>query len=217
MKPFTTLRARAVAMPQANIDTDQVIPARLMRRPRTMPEGYAPYLFHDMRRTAGGEQDPAFPLNATVNAGAEIIVAGRNFGCGSSREAAVYALVDSGICCVIAPSHGDIFSANSINNGLLPARVDEADIETLIGLLDRGGVEVEVDLVDCRIMVGNRQFAFQIDPVWRTRLLNGWDDIDLTRRFAGDIASFVAADSDKRPWARLPTEEEVQPAHLDKS
>ena len=212
MKPFTTLRARAVAMPQANIDTDQVIPARLMRRPRTMPEGYAPYLFHDMRRTAGGEQDPAFPLNATVNAGAEIIVAGRNFGCGSSREAAVYALVDSGIRCVIAPSHGDIFSANSINNGLLPARVEEADMETLLGLLERGGVEVEVDLQDCRIMVGNRQFAFQIDPLWRTRLLNGWDDIDLTRRFAGDITSFVAADAARRPWARLPTEEEVQPA-----
>jgi 3-isopropylmalate/(R)-2-methylmalate dehydratase small subunit len=211
MKPFTVLRSVAAAMPQANIDTDQVIPARLMRQPRTMPEGYSPYLFHDLRRIAGRELDPAFPLNKPANKGASIIVAHRNFGCGSSREAAVYALVDSGIRCVIAPSHGDIFSANSVNNGLLPARVAEADAEILLGLLERGGVEIEVDLQECKIKAGNRQFDFQVDPVWRARLLNGWDDIDMTRRFAPDIASFVAGDVLKRPWARLPGDDEVNP------
>jgi 3-isopropylmalate/(R)-2-methylmalate dehydratase small subunit len=211
MKLFTTLRSVAAAMPQADIGTDQVIPARLMRRPRTMPEGYAPYLFHDMRRTASGEQSPDFPLNTAVNKGAAIIAAGRNFGCGSSREAAVYALVDSGVRCVIAPSHGDIFSANSVNNGLLPARVDEVEMEALLDLLERGGVEVEVDLQECKIKVGNRQFDFQLDPVWRTKLLNGWDDIDMTRRFANDIATFVAADTAKRPWACLPGDDEVRP------
>jgi 3-isopropylmalate/(R)-2-methylmalate dehydratase small subunit len=196
-------------MPQANIDTDQVIPARLMRQPRTMPQGYAPYLFHDMRRTEAKGLDLAFPLNDPVNKDAAIIVARRNFGCGSSREAAVYALVDSGIRCVIAPSHGDIFSANAINNGLLPARIGEAEADILLGLLERGGVDVEVDLQDCKIRAGNRQFDFQIDPVWRTKLLNGWDDIDMTRRFAADIASFVASDASKRPWARLPGDGET--------
>jgi 3-isopropylmalate/(R)-2-methylmalate dehydratase small subunit len=209
MKPFTTLRSVAVAMPQANIDTDQLIPARLMRQPRTMPQGYSPYLFHDLRRIAGGALDPAFPLNKPANAGAAIIVAHRNFGCGSSREAAVYTLVDSGIRCVIAPSHGDIFSANSINNGLLPARVAEDDIETLLGLLEKDGVAVEVDLQDCKIRVGNHPFDFQIDPVWRTKLLNGWDDIDMTRRFAPDIAAFVERDATQRPWARLAGDDEV--------
>ena len=212
MKPFTTLRSIAAAMPQANIDTDQVIPARLMRRPRTMPEGYAPYLFHDMRRAASGEHKSDFPLNAPVNDGAAIIAAGRNFGCGSSREAAVYALVDSGIRCVIAPSHGDIFSANSVNNGLLPARVEEREMEALLGLLERGGVEVEVDQQECKIKVGNRQFDFQIDPVWRTKLLNGWDDIDMTRRFANNITTFVAEDAAKRPWASLADDDEVRPS-----
>jgi 3-isopropylmalate/(R)-2-methylmalate dehydratase small subunit len=110
---------------------------------------------------------------------------------------------------VIAPSHGDIFSANSINNGLLPARVAEADIEALLGLLERGRVEIEVDLEECKIRAGDRQFDFQIDPVWRTKLMNGWDDIDMTRRFAPNIASFVAADVSKRPWARLPSNVEV--------
>jgi len=83
-------------------------------------------------------------------------------------------------------------------------------METLLGLLERGGVEVEVDLQECKIKVGNRQFDFQIDPVWRTKLLKGWDDIDMTRRFAEDITAFTAADAAKRPWARLPGEDELR-------
>ena len=157
MKVTTLLRAVACALPQANIDTDQVIPARFLLQPRTLGSGYDRFLFHDMRRASDGKLDPAFPLNATRSPQAEIVVAGRNFGCGSSREAAVYALADSGIRCVIAPSHGDIFSSNSVNNGLLPARVADKDAETLLGLVEAGGVEIAVDLENCSIVTGNHQ------------------------------------------------------------
>lgn len=202
MQPFTTLTAVAAALPLANIDTDQVIPARFMRQPRTAEAGYDRFLFHDMRRLPDGSDDPAFALNQPRNRAARIIAARRNFGCGSSREAAVYALVDSGIRCVVAPSFGDIFSSNAVNNGLLPARVAEEDIETLLAVLEPGGEEVKVDLQACSIAVGDRAFSFQIDPIWRIRLLNGWDDIDMTRRFAGEIASWVEADRALRPWAQ---------------
>jgi 3-isopropylmalate/(R)-2-methylmalate dehydratase small subunit len=203
MQPFTTLTAVAAAMPLANIDTDQVIPARFMRQPRTPDAGYDRFLFHDMRRRPDGSDDPAFALNQPRNRGARIIAARRNFGCGSSREAAVYALVDSGIRCVVAPSFGDIFSSNAVNNGLLAARVAEADIEALLDTLAPGGVEIDVDLHACSVTAGGRVYPFQIDPVWRLRLLNGWDEIDMTRRFRSEIAAWVEADRGRRPWAQV--------------
>ena len=203
MQPFTTLTAVAAALPLANIDTDQVIPARFMRQPRTPEAGYDRFLFHDMRRRPDGSDDPAFALNQPRNRGARIIAARRNFGCGSSREAAVYALVDSGIRCVVAPSFGDIFSSNAANNGLLAARVAEADIERLLDTLAPGGVEIDVDLHACSVSAGGGVYPFQIDPVWRLRLLNGWDEIDMTRRFSGDIDAWVEADRQLRPWAQV--------------
>lgn len=203
MEPIVRFRSIACALPQINIDTDQVFPARFMKEPRTPPLGYAPYLFHDVRRDAAGAADPAFPLNQPPNAGAKIIVARRNFGSGSSREAAVYALVDAGVRCVIAPSHGDIFAANAINNGLLPAAVDAPDAEELIALLAPGGIDMEVDLETQRIRAGAREFVFRVDPVWRVRLLNGWDDIDMTRRFSREIDAWAARDVGLRPWAQL--------------
>ena len=123
MQPFQRLTATACPLPYANIDTDQLIPARFMKRSRA--EGYGGYLLHDMRFSGDGAEIADFPLNRSRYRNAQIIVARRNFGAGSSREAAVYALVDYGIRCVIAPSFGDIFASNSVNNGLLPARVDE--------------------------------------------------------------------------------------------
>ena len=122
MQPFVTLTAPACPLPLSNVDTDQLIPARFMSRPRS--EGYGDFLLHDLRRGEAGALDPAFPLNAHPGAG--ILVARRNFGCGSSREAAVYALADFGFACVIAPSFGDIFASNAVNNGLLPATVPGA-------------------------------------------------------------------------------------------
>lgn len=199
MQPFQRLSATACPLPYANIDTDQLIPARFMKRSRA--EGYGGYLLHDMRFAGEGVEIPEFPLNRPAYRNAQIVVARRNFGAGSSREAAVYALVDYGICCVIAPSFGDIFASNSVNNGLLPAKVDEQDAEALMRFLENDGTELTVDLGTQSITAGDVQVPFVVDPVWRMKLLNGWDDIDLTLSQADAIARFTAEDTARRPWA----------------
>lgn len=199
MQPFQSLTAVASPLPYANIDTDQLIPARFMKRSRA--EGYGGYLLHDMRFSGDGAEIPDFPLNRPDWRTAQIIVARRNFGAGSSREAAVYALVDYGIRCVIAPSFGDIFASNSVNNGLLPAKVDENDAEALILILQRDGAALTVDLEAQSITAGDLTVPFTVDPVWRMKLLNGWDDIDLTLNQADAIARFTAEDAARRPWA----------------
>jgi 3-isopropylmalate/(R)-2-methylmalate dehydratase small subunit len=198
MKPFDVLRASACAMPIAGIDTGQLIPARFMKRSRA--DGYGQFLFYDMRFDADGKPLPDFPLNAASAQGAEILVTRRNFGTGSSREAAVYALVDFGFRCVIAPSFGDIFASNAVNNGLLPACVSDADAEEILSLLEGENKIVTVDLKECLIRVGNRSFSFTIDPIWQTKLLNGWDDLDLTLSLTSDIERFEAQAAATRPW-----------------
>jgi 3-isopropylmalate/(R)-2-methylmalate dehydratase small subunit len=202
MQPFRILRATACPLPMANVDTDQLIPARFMSRPRSA--GYGDFLLHDLRFSADGVPRPDFPLNLPERAGSGILVARRNFGSGSSREAAVYALVDHGIRCVLAPSFGDIFSGNAVNNGLLPARLDEAATEALLAWLESGGLEVTVDLEACTVSAGELRWTFQVDPVWRTKLLNGWSDVDLTLSHAAAIEAFAGADRQRRPWAWLP-------------
>lgn len=200
MEPFRQLTAVACPLPLANIDTDQILPARFLKRPRA--ESHGPVLFHDLRFDAEGRPRPDFPLNRPQWAGARILVARRNFGAGSSRESAVYALVDYGIRCVVAPSFGDIFASNAVNNGLLPARVSEAEAEELIAALEHGVAEATVDLEAQTIRAGNHSVAFAVDPVWRMKLLNGWDDLDLTRSYAKEIEAFAARDVALRPWAR---------------
>lgn len=199
MQPFRRLQAPACPLPIANIDTDQLIPARFMKRSRA--EGYGGYLLHDMRFDGDETPKPDFPLNQQQYANAQIVVARRNFGAGSSREAAVYALVDYGIRCVVAPSFGDIFASNAVNNGLLPARVSEADAEVLLSMIGDGTRELTIELQQQTIEVSDRSFRFDVDPVWRLKLLNGWDDIDLTLNYADEIAAFAAADCVTRPWA----------------
>ena len=199
MQPFRRLVAPACPLPIANIDTDQLIPARFMKRSRA--EGYGGYLLHDMRFNPDGTPIPDFPLNKPSFANAQVIVARRNFGAGSSREAAVYALADFGIRCVVAPSFGDIFASNAVNNGLLPATVSEPDAEALLSALSSGAPELCVDLEEQSITRGELSIPFGIDEVWRKKLLNGWDDIDLTLQYADEISAFAAADRTKRPWA----------------
>lgn len=201
MTPLAKIRSVACGLPIINIDTDQIFPARFMKQPRSV--GYHTFLFHDLRRK-GDALDAGFPLNDPANAQARILVGRRNFGSGSSREAAVYALVDQGIRCAIAPSFGDIFASNAVNNGLLPARVSEDDAEALLALVAPGGVELAVDLETCEIACGDRRFPFQVDPVWRVKLLNGWDDIDITLGYRADIDRWLAADAARRPWAAVP-------------
>jgi 3-isopropylmalate/(R)-2-methylmalate dehydratase small subunit len=201
MRPFVSLQAPACPLPYANIDTDQLIPARYLRRPRS--DNHGAILLHDLRRKPDGELDPGFTLNDPAFAGAGIAVARRNFGCGSSREAAVYALVDYGFRVVVAPSFGDIFAANAVKNGLVPARVDEADAEALIGALIRGEAGIlHADLPSQTIRYGETVIAFAIDPVWKQQLLNGWDDIDLTLSEGPAISAFFARDAKARPWAQ---------------
>jgi 3-isopropylmalate/(R)-2-methylmalate dehydratase small subunit len=199
MQPFQRLTAIACPLPYANVDTDQLIPARFMKRSRA--EGYGGYLLHDMRFASDGSEISDFPLNRPEWNNAQIIVARRNFGAGSSREAAVYALADFGIRCVIAPTFGDIFASNAVNNGFLPARVEEHEAETLIRALENGVAEMSVDLESQTIFAGDIVVSFVLDPVWRMKLLNGWDDIDLTLSRKDAIAQFVAEDAKRRPWA----------------
>jgi len=202
MEPLKTIATPAIPLALANVDTDQLIPARFMKRPRAA--GYGPFLLHDLRESAvarGGVD----PLGDPRHAGAAILVARRNFGSGSSREAAVYALADFGLRCIVAPSFGDIFASNAVKNGMLPARVAEADAEALLASLALiEGRGVAIDLAAQTIAVGNLDVSFAIDPVWKTQLMNGWDDIDLTLAETPAIARFRAADANLRPWARLP-------------
>jgi len=201
MEPLRILSARACPLPLANVDTDQLIPARFMKRPRSA--GYGDFLLRDLRFD-GDTPRADFPLNRPERQGSRILVARRNFGSGSSREAAVYALVDHGIRCVLAPSFGDIFSSNAVNNGLLPARIGEDEAEALLSWLDQGGDSMTVNLEACQLEAGGQTFGFAVDPVWRTKLLNGWSDIDLTLSHAAAIDSFAQADSERRPWVLPP-------------
>lgn len=197
MTPLTIVESRAIPLALANVDTDQLIPARFMKRPRS--EGYGPFLLHDLRSEAGSE---AARLDDSTFAGAQILVARRNFGSGSSREAAVYALADFGFRCILAPSFGDIFASNAVKNGVLPAQISEADTELLLADSTlRNGGPVVVDLAAQTIRVGNQTISFDIEPVWKTQLLNGWDDIDMTRSHSAAIADFVVRDRTARPWA----------------
>jgi 3-isopropylmalate/(R)-2-methylmalate dehydratase small subunit len=192
MSGWTRMEGRAVALDQANVDTDQLIPARFMSQPRSA--GYGDFLLHDAR-----QDDPEHPLNR--HAPVEVLVTRRNFGSGSSREAAVYALVDFGIRAVLAPSFGDIFASNAVNNGLLPARLPEADIAALIESLGSESAVAEVDLESGTARIGARELTFELDPVWQRKLVNGWDDIDLTREHGAEIDHFRAARAAAHPWA----------------
>lgn len=200
MEKFIRLTAKACPINVSNLNTDQILPARYLKWPRS--NGLGKVLFQDLRFDTDGRERPDFPLNQPVWRDARIVVGGRNFGCGSSREAAVYALYDYGIRCVIAPSFGDIFSGNAVQSGLLTAIVSDGDAAAIMAMIDAEPERpLTVDLEGQTIVWGERTFAFAIDPVRRTRLINGWDDIALTESFRDRIAAFNAADLARRPWA----------------
>ena len=200
MDKFTRLTAPACPLDFANLNTDQLLPARYLKWPRSA--GIGKVLLQDLRFDPDGREQPDFPLNRPAWRGAKIVVGGRNFGCGSSRESAVYALYDYGIRCVIAPSYGDIFSGNAVQNGLLTAIVTDGEAaEIMAQLVATPELPVTVDLEQQTILCGYRSYAFSIDPVRRMRLLNGWDDIALTEAFRDKISAFKADDRMRRPWA----------------
>jgi len=200
MDKFSKLTAAACPINQTNLNTDQILPARYLKWTRAM--GIGKVLFQDLRFDAEGKENPDFPINKPAWRNSRIVVGGRNFGCGSSREAAVYALYDYGVRVVIAPSFGDIFSGNAIQNGLVLAMVtDDEAAEIMAALQQTPELPVTVDLEQQTIVCGNRTYNFSIDPVRRMRLLNGWDDIALTESYRDRIAAFKTDDRAKRPWA----------------
>ncbi len=196
MAGWTKHKGHALALAVDNIDTDQLIPARFMSVPRN--EGYGPYLFYDMRRD-DEKLSADFPLNR--HKGVSILVAGHNFGSGSSREAAVYALVDAGIRAVIASSFGDIFANNAINNGLLPARIDTEKVTQLQRALKDAPGLASIDLTESRLTLGDITATFELDEGWRVKLINGWDDIDLTRQHTQAINAHRDNRNKTAPWA----------------
>jgi 3-isopropylmalate/(R)-2-methylmalate dehydratase small subunit len=200
VNPFTKLTAVAAPFDMANLDTDKIIPARFLRKPR-LP-GYDPYLFHDMRFNADGSERPAFILNQPAYRSEGILVGGANFGCGSSREGAAYAMLDYGIRSVIAPSFGDIHYANELQNGMLPVILPEETCRKLRKQLhEKPGAQLTVDL-EAQIVTGSdgATHRFEIDPIYRERLLKGLDDAGLVLQYLPDIEAFERHHYGEMPW-----------------
>jgi 3-isopropylmalate/(R)-2-methylmalate dehydratase small subunit len=189
MQPMNSVRSRTVVLPLSNVDTDQIIPARFLTT--TTKEGLGRQLFSDWRYRADGSPDPDFVLNRPEALGCEVLVAGRNFGCGSSREHAPWALVDYGIRAVISTEIADIFSGNALKNGLLPVTVDES---TAAWLLAHPGAAVTIDLETTRLQLPSGvSIEFPIEPFARHCLLHGIDELGYLRGKLAEIERYEAA------------------------
>jgi 3-isopropylmalate/(R)-2-methylmalate dehydratase small subunit len=200
MEPFTRLDAVAAPMPVPNVDTDQIIPARFLRKSRS--DGYGQYLFRDLRFEPDGSEKSGFVLNEAPYRGARILVADKNFGCGSSREHAVYALWDYGFRAVIAPSFGDIFFGNSFKNGFLPIVLPAEATTALRGAIQRQpGARIAVDLA-AQLVVGpdGTTYPFEIDAYRKECLLKGIDELDFTLARRTEIAEFERRLAETTPW-----------------
>jgi 3-isopropylmalate/(R)-2-methylmalate dehydratase small subunit len=191
MQPFSVHTGRAVALPRANVDTDQIIPKQFLKRiERT---GFGPSLFFDWRYRADGTPGPAFELNRPEAAGASVLITGANFGCGSSREHAPWALAEYGFRAIVAPSYADIFYNNCCQNGLLPVVLTDADVQILTrrSAGSAGGYTVTVDLVRCRVQDSEGfDSGFSMDDYRREMLLRGLDEIGKTLLAEERITAF---------------------------
>ena len=189
MEPVVRVRSRTVVIPSSNVDTDQIIPARFLTT--TNKEGLGLQLFADWRYRADGSPNPDFALNRPDARGAEVLVTGRNFGCGSSREHAPWALLDYGFRAVISTEIADIFRGNSLKNGLLPIVVDEA---TSRWLLDNPGALVDIDLPASRLTLPTGvSVSFPVEAFARHCLLNGIDELGYLRSKLADVERYEAA------------------------
>jgi 3-isopropylmalate/(R)-2-methylmalate dehydratase small subunit len=202
MKPFKTLTAVAMPLDLANVDTDKLIPARFLRKLRTAKAGYDPYLFYDLRFDAEGRERPGFILNQAPYRNARILVADVNFGCGSSREGAVYALMDYGFRAVIAASFGDIHYANEIQNGMLPVTLPEAVCRDLREKLHaKPGAELTIDLEAQTVAdTHGKQHRFAIDALYRERLLEGLDEVGMVLEHLPEIEAFEKQHHAEHRW-----------------
>jgi 3-isopropylmalate/(R)-2-methylmalate dehydratase small subunit len=200
MEAFTTLTGIAAPMPAANVDTDKIIPARFLKS--ISRSGFGKHLFANMRFNPDGSENPDFVLNQEPYRKAKVLIAFENFGCGSSREHAPWALLDFGIRCVIAPDFADIFNNNCFKNGVLPVRLPREVCEQLMEDARLGGnARITVDLErEVVVRPSGEEIPFKIDPLRRHLLLNGLDDIGQTMQHAGSIDSFEAKQKAAQPW-----------------
>ena len=187
--PFTQHRGRLVTLPRRDVDTDQIIPKQFLKGVERT--GFGPALFHDWRYRPDGSPDPGFELNSPAAQGATILVTGPNFGCGSSREHAVWALAEFGFRAVVAPSFADIFTSNCYRNGVLPVRLPAAEVDALIRSTEGGIHELMIDLKK-QLITDDRGFKarFTADPYGRELLLRGLDEIGRTLLEEPNIAAY---------------------------
>ncbi len=201
MEPFKTLTSLAAPLDRTNVDTDQIIPKQFLKRiERT---GYGDFLFFDWRRTSSGDPDPEFELNDPRYKGAQILVAGKNFGCGSSREHAAWALSDFGFRAVIAPTFADIFFSNAGKNGIVLVRLSEEDVAKLLeNAKTLPGYKLTVSLAE-QTVTDERGFkaSFEIDPFRKYCLIEGLDDIGLTLRHAAALDAYEKR-HDEAAWLK---------------
>jgi 3-isopropylmalate/(R)-2-methylmalate dehydratase small subunit len=197
MHSFTTLTAIAAPLPIENIDTDMIIPKQFLKTIKRT--GLKEGLFYEMRFDVNGKRNDAFVLHNEPYTQAQIVVAGQNFGCGSSREHAPWALLDFGIRCVLAPSFADIFYNNCFKNGILPV-VLPADAIAKLMQTAQSGQKITVDLPAQTVSAGNHSFTFDMDPFRKHCLLNGLDDIGLTMKKLDEIDSFETRQHGSQPW-----------------
>jgi 3-isopropylmalate/(R)-2-methylmalate dehydratase small subunit len=201
MEKFTTLTGVAAPLNMINFDTDAIIPKKYLKTIRRTGLGTA--LFAELRYDENGTENPEFIVNREPYRNAKILVSGENFGCGSSREHAPWALLDFGLKCIIAPSFADIFYNNTFKNGILPVKLSEARVNELLRfLLELPGAEMTVDL-EAQTVTGpdGKVDTFEIDPFRKHCLLNGLDDIGLTLQTEASIAAYEEKAHTSRPWA----------------
>jgi len=200
MQPFTTLTGVAAPLPMINVDTDMIIPKQYLKTIKRT--GLGRNLFDEMRFTPDGTENPDFVLNRPAYRNASILIAGENFGCGSSREHAPWALLDFGIRCIVAPSFADIFYNNCFKNGILPVTLPQEQVDALMKDAEKGAnARMTVDLERQTITASDGQvFGFEIDPFRKRCLLEGLDEIGTTLEKADAIAAFESAQASARPW-----------------
>jgi 3-isopropylmalate/(R)-2-methylmalate dehydratase small subunit len=200
MEKFTTLTAVAAPLPLVNVDTDMIIPKQFLKTIQRSGLGKA--LFDEMRRTPDGKDVPDFVLNKPAYKDAKILVAGANFGCGSSREHAPWALLDYGFRCIVAPSFADIFYGNCFKNGILPIVLPQSEIDKLLDDAGRGAnavLSIDLEKQEIRGPDGG-VIPFEIDPFRKQILMNGWDDIALTLRDEASIGAYEDKAKLSKPW-----------------
>jgi 3-isopropylmalate/(R)-2-methylmalate dehydratase small subunit len=197
MQAFVKLTGIAAPLPMINVDTDMIIPKQFLKTIKRT--GLGKHLFDEMRFTPEGKEIPDFVLNREPYRKATVLVSGDNFGCGSSREHAPWALLDFGIRCVIAPSFADIFYNNCFQNGILPLKLPKDQVDQLMEDA-KAGREITVDLEAQLVKAGNKNFPFTLDEFRRNCLLKGLDSIGLTLQNEADITAYEKKQKSERPW-----------------